>query len=74
MAKSRLGKAREKVETRTRENAQLRRANAMLAADNAAYVQRLGEAHHRVEALLATIPALEHGVPADADADQESAE
>ncbi len=59
-----------------RENAQLRRANAMLTTDNEAYAQRLGEAHRRVEALLVAIPALEHDTPAeaDADADEESAE
>ena len=39
-----------------RENAALRQSNALLAAENGAYVVRLSEAQHRVEALLATIP------------------
>jgi len=39
-----------------RENASLRQSNALLAAENATYMQRLSEAQHRVEALLATIP------------------
>lgn len=39
-----------------RENAQLRQSNALLASENAVYMERLTEAQHRVEALLATIP------------------
>lgn len=39
-----------------RENATLRQSNALLAAENLAYMERLSEAQHRVEALLATIP------------------
>jgi cell division protein ZapB len=45
-----------------RENATLRQSNALLAAENVAFMERLSEAQRRVEALLATIPA-------DADAD-----
>ena len=41
-----------------RENAQLRHANAALGAENAVYLERLAEAHSRVEALLVSIPAL----------------
>ena len=39
-----------------RENASLRQSNALLAAENLAFMDRLTEAQHRVEALLATIP------------------
>ncbi|HAT33487.1 MAG TPA: DUF904 domain-containing protein [Janthinobacterium sp.] len=41
-----------------RENAHLRQANAALGAENAVYVQRMSEAHQRVEALLEKIPEL----------------
>jgi cell division protein ZapB len=40
-----------------RENAQLRQANAMLSAENVAFMDRLTQAQARVEALLAKIPA-----------------
>jgi cell division protein ZapB len=40
-----------------RENASLRQSNALLAAENLAFMERLSEAQLRVEALLATIPA-----------------
>ncbi|MEJ7804900.1 MAG: hypothetical protein WKG03_03135 [Telluria sp.] len=40
-----------------RENATLRQSNALLAAENVAFMERLSEAQHRVEALLAAIPA-----------------
>ena len=49
-----------------RENATLRQSNALLAAENVAFMERLSEAQHRVEALLATIPD-----EADADADED---
>jgi len=39
-----------------RENATLRQSNALLAAENVAFMERLSEAQRRVEALLATIP------------------
>ena len=39
-----------------RENATLRQSNALLAAENIAFMERLGEAQRRVEALLSTIP------------------
>ena len=39
-----------------RENATLRQSNALLAAENEAFMARLSEAQQRVEALLATIP------------------
>lgn len=39
-----------------RENAQLRNANQLLADENVAYMQRLTEAQHRVEGLLAHLP------------------
>ena len=39
-----------------RENATLRQSNALLAAENVAFMERLSEAQHRVEALIATIP------------------
>ena len=39
-----------------RENATLRQSNALLAAENLAFMERLSEAQRRVEALLATIP------------------
>jgi cell division protein ZapB len=40
-----------------RENATLRQSNALLSAENIAYMERLGEAQRRVEALLARLPA-----------------
>lgn len=40
-----------------RENAQLRQSNALLAAENEAFMGRLTQAQQRVEALLARIPA-----------------
>jgi FtsZ-binding cell division protein ZapB len=40
-----------------RENSQLRQANAMLSAENVAFMDRLSQAQARVEALLARIPA-----------------
>ena len=39
-----------------RENATLRQSNALLAAENVAFMERLSEAQRRVEALLASIP------------------
>ena len=39
-----------------RENASLRQSNALLTAENEAFMGRLFEAQQRVEALLATIP------------------
>jgi len=39
-----------------RENATLRQSNALLAAENEAFMARLSEAQRRVEALLAQIP------------------
>ena len=39
-----------------RENATLRQSNAILSAENIAYMERLAEAQRRVEALLASIP------------------
>jgi cell division protein ZapB len=39
-----------------RENATLRQSNALLAAENEAFMERLSEAQRRVEALLAQIP------------------
>ncbi len=49
-----------------RENASLRQSNALLSAENVAFMERLSEAQRRVEALLATIPD-------DVDADAEVA-
>ena len=54
-----------------RENATLRQSNALLAAENLAFMERLSEAQRRVEALLATIPAepddaLPEAAPSDA--------
>ena len=40
-----------------RENATLRQSNALLSAENEAFMARLAEAQLRVEALLARIPA-----------------
>ena len=40
-----------------RENAQLRQSNAMLSAENVAFMDRLAEAQRRLEALLAKLPA-----------------
>ena len=40
-----------------RENAHLRQSNALLSAENVAFMDRLGEDQCRVEALLAKLPA-----------------
>jgi hypothetical protein len=40
-----------------RENAVLRQSNALLSAENIAFMERLTEAQRRVEALLEKIPA-----------------
>jgi FtsZ-binding cell division protein ZapB len=40
-----------------RENASLRQSNALLSAENVAFMERLAEAQHRVEALLEKMPA-----------------
>jgi uncharacterized protein (TIGR02449 family) len=39
------------------ENAQLRQSNALLSAENIAFMDRLGKAQQRVEALLSKLPA-----------------
>ena len=59
-----------------RENATLRQSNALLAAENLAFMERLSEAQHRVEALLATIPAEPEAdpVPEDATVHDEAAQ
>jgi len=54
-----------------RENATLRQSNALLAAENEAFMARLSEAQRRVEALLAQMPA-EPG--ADTDIPDEAAQ
>jgi predicted nuclease with TOPRIM domain len=50
------------------ENAQLRESNKLLGDENLAFMQRLGEAQRRVEALLAQLPA-----PAPDNADEDHA-
>jgi FtsZ-binding cell division protein ZapB len=40
-----------------RENASLRQSNALLSAENIAFMERLAEAQLRVEALLEKMPA-----------------
>ncbi|WP_426103343.1 hypothetical protein [Massilia sp. TSP1-1-2] len=60
-----------------RENATLRQANALLAAENVAFMERLSEAQRRVEALLASIPAEagdEDNLPAEATIHDEAAQ
>ena len=60
-----------------RENATLRQSNALLAAENVAFTERLSEAQHRVEALLATIPdeaSDADGAPEDATINDEAAQ
>ena len=52
-----------------RENAYLRQANAALGAENAMYVQRMGEAQQRVAALLEKIPELVQAGLAEAAAE-----
>jgi cell division protein ZapB len=55
-----------------RENAELRHANAALGAENAVYLQRLSEAHQRVEALLEKIPELVQAGLAEAAEEKEA--
>jgi len=50
-----------------RENANLRQTNALLLADNGAYVELLAEAQRRVVALLEKIPAPDAGDTTDTD-------
>jgi cell division protein ZapB len=59
-----------------RENAALRQSNAVLAAENEAFVARLSQAQERVEALLATIPdeAAEHAAGADQELTNDEAD
>jgi cell division protein ZapB len=42
-----------------RENMLLRETNALLAAENTAYLERLAEVQHRVEAVIEQLPAPE---------------
>jgi cell division protein ZapB len=42
-----------------RENAHLRKSNALLGVENLAFMERLSEAQRRVEALLEKLPAPE---------------
>jgi predicted nuclease with TOPRIM domain len=49
------------------ENAQLRESNKLLGDENVAFMQRLGEAQRRVEALLAQLPAPGQGNAPDED-------
>jgi cell division protein ZapB len=60
-----ISRLAEMTESLRRENAQLRQSNSVLSEQNAAYVQRLIEAQHRVEALLAQLPAAEHDSATD---------
>jgi cell division protein ZapB len=55
-----------------RENAQLRKANAALVAENLGCQKRLAEAHARVSALLEHIPALETATPEQQQEDLQS--
>jgi cell division protein ZapB len=48
-----------------RENATLRQSNAILAAENEAFMTRLSEAQQRVEALLAAMPPEPEAAPQD---------
>lgn len=50
-----------------RENATLRQSNAILAAENVSFMERLSEAQRRVEALIATIPPEADELPDDAE-------
>jgi cell division protein ZapB len=52
-----INRLAELTQSLRRENATLRQSNALLAAENEAFMDRLSEAQTRVEALLATIPA-----------------
>jgi cell division protein ZapB len=47
-----------------RENAQLRQSNAILSAENVAFMERLGRAQQRLEDLLAKLPAPDGSAPA----------
>jgi cell division protein ZapB len=47
-----------------RENATLRQSNAILAAENEPYMERLAQAQRRVESLLASLPAEAEANPA----------
>lgn len=53
-----IGLLAEMTHALRRENAHLRQANAALSAENAVYVQRMGEAQQRVALLLDKIPEL----------------
>jgi predicted nuclease with TOPRIM domain len=57
-----------------RENAQLRESNKLLGDENLAFMQRLGEAQRRVEALLAQLPAPDEDDAPDQDNATDEAE
>jgi hypothetical protein len=50
-----------------RENAILRQTNALLSAENIAFMERLTEAQRRVETLLEKIPAPDSAITATDD-------
>ena len=52
-----INRLAELTQSLRRENATLRQSNAILAAENEAFMARLAQAQQRVEALLNTIPA-----------------
>ena len=53
-----------------RENAPLRQSNAILSAENVAYMDRLAQVQGRVETLLALIPPLEETLSTPSEAAQ----
>ena len=68
-----IGQLAEMTHALRRENAQLRQANAALAAENTVYVERMGEAQQRVLALLEKIPELvQAGLAQAADEEKEA--
>ena len=65
-----INRLAELTQSLRRENATLRQANALLSRENETYMERLAQAQHRVEALLASMPVEADPAPADAQPDE----
>jgi len=67
-----INRLAELTQSLRRENATLRQSNAMLSAENVAFMERLSEAQRRVEALLASIPQDADATATPSDANDEA--
>lgn len=62
---AKINRLAELTQSLRRENATLRQANTLLSRENETFMQRLGEAQQRVEALLAKLPPAEEAHTAE---------